>query len=127
MFRRTTGTDPRAGRTDRPGDVSGRSSAAILAGMHLGFLGFGLIAGSVARARARQRRDGRLDDGRLVAHRGRAGERAGRGDHRSGAPTPESALDGADVVVLGAPATACLELIDRLAGPWRDRLPGRPW
>ena len=92
--------------------------------MHLGFLGFGLIAGSVARA---VRANAATADWTMAAWSptgsGPASALA-EGIIDRAAPTPESALDGADVVVLGAPATACLELIDRLAGPWRDRLPG---
>ena len=90
--------------------------------MHLAFLGFGLIGGFDRARRAGQPGDGRLDDGRLVADRRRAAPaRRPRGSSTRAATTPESALDGADLVVLAAPATACLELIDGLAGPWRDR------
>jgi len=39
------------------------------------------------------------------------------------ASSPAAALAGADVIVLGAPATDCLTLIDRLAGPWRSAWP----
>jgi prephenate dehydrogenase len=38
------------------------------------------------------------------------------------ADATEDAIAGADLVVLAAPATVCLALIDRLAGPWRARL-----
>jgi prephenate dehydrogenase len=92
--------------------------------MHLGFLGFGLIAGSVARA---VRANAATADWTMAAWSptgsGPASALA-EGIIDRASPIPVSALDGADVVVLGAPATACLELIDRLAGPWRDRLPG---
>ena len=37
--------------------------------------------------------------------------------------SPNTVILGADIVVLGAPATECLALIDRLAGPWRSALP----
>ena len=39
-------------------------------------------------------------------------------------PRPSLSSTAAEVVILAAPATACLELMDRLAGPWRGRLPG---
>ena len=121
------GPSHRAGRTDRTDDVSGRSSAAILAGMHLGFFGFGLIAGSVARA---VRANAATADWTMAAWSptgtGPASALA-EGIIDRAAHAPESTLDGAEIVVLGAPATACLEFIHRLAGPWRDRLPGTPW
>ena len=125
MFRRATGTEPQGwqGLTD-PTTCPGRSSAAILAGMHLGFLGFGLIAGSVARA---VRANAAAADWTMAAWSptgtGPASALA-EGIIDRAAHAPESTLDGAEIVVLGAPATACLELIDRLAGPWRDRLTG---
>ena len=91
--------------------------------MHLGFLGFGLIAGSVARA---VRANAATADWTMAAWSpsgsGPASALA-EGIIDRAAHEPESVLDGAEVVVLGAPATACLELIDRLAGPWRVHLP----
>jgi prephenate dehydrogenase len=36
--------------------------------------------------------------------------------------TPEAAAAEADLVILAAPATACLPLIDQLVGPWRNLL-----
>ena len=38
------------------------------------------------------------------------------------AATPEAAATEADLVILAAPATACLTLIDQLVGPWRNLL-----
>jgi prephenate dehydrogenase len=38
------------------------------------------------------------------------------------ATSPDAALDGADLVVLAAPPSDCLELLDRLAGPLRAAL-----
>ncbi len=90
--------------------------------MHLGFLGFGLIAGSVARA---VRANPATVDWTMAAWsptgKGPASALA-EGIIDTAAAAPESALVGTDVVVLAAPATACLELIDRLAGPWREHL-----
>jgi len=91
--------------------------------MHVAFLGFGLIAGSIARAvRANPVTiDWTLaawspsgDGPRHALHAGivdRAPEEA------------EAVLEGADLVVLAAPATDCLELVERLAGPWRPSVP----
>jgi Prephenate dehydrogenase len=92
--------------------------------MHVAFLGFGLIAGSIARA---VRSNPLTSDWPIVAW-----SPSGDGPRRAAADRvvdmaagePEAALTGADVVVLAAPATACLTLIDRLAGPWRTLLPG---
>lgn len=92
--------------------------------MHVAFLGFGLIAGSIARA---VRLNPLTSDWPIVAW-----SPSGDGPRRAAADRvvdmaagePEAALTGADVVVLAAPATACLTLIDRLAGPWRTLLPG---
>jgi prephenate dehydrogenase len=91
--------------------------------MHLGFLGFGLIAGSVARA---VRANAATADWTMAAWSPSGSgpmSAVAEGIIDRAAATPESALDGTEVVVLAAPATACLELIDRLAGPWRDHLP----
>jgi prephenate dehydrogenase len=90
--------------------------------MHLAFLGFGLIAGSIARA---IRSDAATRDWPLAAW-----SPSGDGPRRAladgvvdiAADTPEAALDGAELVVLAAPVTPCLELIDRLAGPLRSSL-----
>jgi len=91
--------------------------------MHLAFLGFGLIAGSIARA---VRSNPLTSDWAIVAWSpsGEGPQQArsdGVVDVAAGAP--QAALAGADMVVLAAPATACLTLIDRLAGPWRTLLP----
>ena len=90
--------------------------------MHLAFLGFGLIAGSIARA---VRSNPQTSDWRIVAW-----SPSGDGPRRAmadgvvdvAAGEPEAVLTVADVVVLAAPATACLKLIDQLGGPWRTLL-----
>jgi prephenate dehydrogenase len=90
--------------------------------MHVAFLGFGLIGGSVARA-VRAGRDGSA--WRLVAW-----SPSGDGPRQAvldgvldaAADRPAAALDGADLVVLAGPVTACLALLDDLAGPLRDAL-----
>ena len=90
--------------------------------MRIAFLGFGLIAGSIARA---VRSNPLTSDWAIVAW-----SPSGDGPRQAladgvvdvAAAAPEAALSGADVVVLAAPATACLTLIDRLGGPWRTLL-----
>lgn len=91
--------------------------------MHVGFIGFGLIAGSIARA---VRANPAASTWTMAAW-----SPTGDGPHRAvsegvvdvAATRPDDVLDDADLVVLAAPATACLTLIDELAGPWRSRLP----
>ena len=90
--------------------------------MRIAFLGFGLIAGSIAHA---VRSNPLTSDWAIVAW-----SPSGDGPRQAladgvvdvAAAAPEAALSGADVVVLAAPATACLTLIDRLGGPWRTLL-----
>ncbi len=91
--------------------------------MHVAFLGFGLIAGSIARA---IRANPATVDWTVVAWSPsgdgpRQAVEDGIADHLVG--DPQAALAGADLVVLGAPATGCLTLIDRLGGSWRNSLP----
>jgi prephenate dehydrogenase len=91
--------------------------------MHIAFLGFGLIAGSIARA-VRAGHDAR--DWTLAAWSpsGDGPRQAVRdGVLDAAAPNVEDALAGADLVVLAAPVTASLALLDGLAGPWRAALP----
>ncbi len=86
--------------------------------MRIAFLGFGLIAGSVARALRASPAAG----GWPLA----AWSPSGSGPARAvaegvidlAAADVPAALDGADLVVLAGPATACLDLLDGLAGPW---------
>jgi prephenate dehydrogenase len=91
--------------------------------MHIAFLGFGLIAGSVARAvRTTRALDGWTMAGWSPSGAGPEQARAD-GVLNVVATSPNTVILGADIVVLGAPATDCLALIDRLAGPWRSALP----
>ena len=89
--------------------------------MHVALIGLGLIGGSVSLAL-------RETGGWTMAAWSPSG--AGpAGALRMGVidaapPTLELALADADLVVLAAPPTACLELLDRLAGPSRAALPG---
>jgi prephenate dehydrogenase len=92
--------------------------------MRLGFIGFGLIAGSIARA---VRSNPATSDWTMTAW-SPSGEgtrqAADDGILDAAATGPESVITDADLVVLAAPVTACLTYIDRLAGPWRDHLTG---
>jgi prephenate dehydrogenase len=84
--------------------------------MRVAFLGLGLIGGSIARA-LQAAPDG---DWTTTAWTPRgAGPRAAlaAGAIDEAAGTLEGAVDGADLVVLAAPPTECLALLDELAGP----------
>src|SRR6185437_4383867 len=91
--------------------------------MRLAFLGFGLIGGSIARA---VRLDPAATDWTMAAW-----SPSGDGPRQAAADgvidrasaSPEGALADADLVILAAPATVCLSLIDALAGPWGAALP----
>jgi prephenate dehydrogenase len=90
--------------------------------MRVAFLGFGLIGGSVARA-LRAADGGSWD---LVAW-----SPSGDGPRRAVADgvldaavdRPVDALADADIIVLAGPATACLSLLDDLAGPLAGAVP----
>jgi prephenate dehydrogenase len=89
--------------------------------VRVAFLGFGLIAGSIARALRSADQHG-WD---LVAW-----SPTGRGAARAledgildrVAPSGPESLEGAELVVLAAPASDCLDLLDALAGPWSASL-----
>lgn len=88
--------------------------------MRVALLGLGLIGSSIARAL------GRAGGAWSVAAWSPTGD-GPRQALRDGvvaeaATSPEAALAGAELVVLAAPPLACLELIDRLAGPWQAAL-----
>jgi prephenate dehydrogenase len=86
--------------------------------VRIAFLGFGLIAGSLARAlRASPAASGWSLAAWSPSGAGPAAAVSDGVIDRAAADAP-TALDGADMVVLGGPATACLDLLDRLAGPW---------
>ncbi len=90
--------------------------------MRIAFLGFGLINGSLARAlRASPAAAGWTQAAWSPSGRGPARAVADGVIDRAAADVP-TALEGADLVVLGGPATACLELLDGLAGPWAGAL-----
>ena len=88
--------------------------------MHLAFIGFGLIGGSIARA---VRANAGSADWTMAAWSpsGEGPRQAlAEGIVDTAAAAPEAVLGGADLVVLAAPVSACLALLDRLAGPWHS-------
>ncbi len=92
--------------------------------MRIAFLGFGLIAGSVARA-VRAAADGRWSAAQLVAWSPSGagpGSAAADGVLDAAAPDTATAVAGADLVILGAPPLEILALIDELSGPLRGSL-----
>jgi prephenate dehydrogenase len=88
--------------------------------MRLTFLGFGLIGGSIARAIRAGPGDWTITAWTPTGVGPTAGVVAGIVDRA--APTPEDALVGADLVVLAAPASDCLAMLDELAGGWSSSL-----
>ena len=90
--------------------------------MHVAFLGFGLIGGSVARA-IRAGSTSRAWTLRAWSPSGEGPALAlTEGVLDAAATTPEAAIAGADLVVLAGPPTACLDALESLAGPWHDAL-----
>ncbi len=90
--------------------------------MHIGFLGFGLIGGSIARA---VRADPEHASWTMTAWSptGDGPRRAvADGTLSAWAEAPMAAIAQADLVVLAGPPTACLGSLDGLAGPWRGSL-----
>jgi prephenate dehydrogenase len=86
--------------------------------MQIAFLGFGLIAGAIAQSVR--------TDPRSLGWRMTAWSPSGDGPRRAAsdgaidvvaASAPE-AIAGADLIILAAPATVCLSLIDAIAGEW---------
>jgi len=90
--------------------------------MHVGFIGFGLIAGSIAHAI----RVNPATASWTIAAWSPSGEGPARARTDRvitvAAKEPEAVLTDADLVILAAPATACLTLIDKLVGEWRHLL-----
>ena len=87
--------------------------------MHVTFLGLGLIGGSVALA---LRDSGGWTAAAWSPTGAGPAQALASGIIDSAPATLEGALAGADLVVLAAPPTACLALLDRLAGPARHAL-----
>lgn len=91
--------------------------------MQIGFIGFGLIGGSIARA-VRANEASSAWTMRAWTPSGAGPERAvAEGVIDAAAGSAEDALADADLVVLAGPATVCLSALDDLAGRWRAALP----
>ena len=85
-------------------------------------LGFGLIGGSIARA-LREAPDRSAWSVVAWSPSGQGTTQAAAdGTVVAAAASPEAALDRAELVVLAAPPTATIDLVDRLAGPLRSAL-----
>jgi prephenate dehydrogenase len=91
--------------------------------MHVGFIGFGLIGGSIARAL----RAGERSSAWPTTAWSPSGEGARRavddGVIDRAAGSPQAALVDADLVVLAGPATACLAALEQFDGQWREAMP----
>lgn len=88
--------------------------------MHVGFVGFGLIGGSIARAvRVTPAQPAWTISAWSPSGRGPT-QAVADGTIDRAATTPEQAIAGADLVVLAGPPTACLAAIDDLVGRWRQ-------
>ena len=90
-------------------------------GMRLAILGLGLIGGSVARALHARTPGAWTVSAWSATGRGPAAALAA-GVVDVAAASPAEAIADADIVLLAAPALACLRLIDELAGPLRASL-----
>jgi prephenate dehydrogenase len=92
--------------------------------MHVGFVGFGLIGGSIARAiRAADQKPAWTMVGWSPSGAG-PNQAVAEGILDAAAQTMRAALADADVVVLAGPPTACLAALDDLDGALRAALPG---
>ena len=90
--------------------------------MRVAMLGLGLIGGSIARS---LRAAPNSASWSVIAwsERGAGPAAAARaGVIADAAVKPEAAIDGADLVVLAAPAPACLAMLTSIAGPWKAAL-----
>jgi len=90
--------------------------------MRVAMLGFGLIGGSIAKCLAAA---GPAWSVAAWTPSGRGPRTALADGVIADAPAqPAAAIDGADLVILAAPPTTCIALLDDLAGPWRAALVG---
>jgi prephenate dehydrogenase len=89
--------------------------------VHLAFIGFGLIGGSIARAVRASTTSPWTIAAWSPSGEGSAQALADGAIDRA-ATTPTDALADADLVVLAAPPSACLAALDDLAGSWRAAL-----
>ncbi len=91
--------------------------------MHIGFIGFGLIGGSIARAVRASETSSAWTMGAWSPSGAGPDQAVREGVIDRAAGSPEGALADADLIVLAGPATDCLDALGDLAGPWRTILP----
>jgi prephenate dehydrogenase len=89
--------------------------------MRVAFLGFGLIGGSIARA-LHERTPGTWEIAAWSPSGLGPQQAVDAGEIAEAASNPQAAVDGADLIVLAAPPLDCLDFLDAIAGPLRDRL-----
>jgi prephenate dehydrogenase len=90
--------------------------------VRIAFVGFGLIAGSIARSiRANKDAASWTLTGWSPTGEG-AGRAAREGVLDRAAATPTDAIAESDLIVLAGPPTACLDAMNALAGPWSAAL-----
>jgi prephenate dehydrogenase len=90
--------------------------------MRVAILGFGLIGGSIARALAQAPDRPAWSVAAWSPTREGPGRAAAEGVIETAAEGPAAAIDGAQLVVLAAPPTATIELVDRLGTGLRAAL-----
>ena len=87
--------------------------------MHLGFIGLGLIGGSIARAVRANPETASWTMSAWSPSGAGPRQAATDGAIDRAAQSAADALVDADLVLLAGPPTACLAALDDLAGPWR--------
>lgn len=107
----------------RDGPPTAAVAAAILDGMHVAFIGFGLIGGSIARAVRAAREAAPWTMSAWSPSGDGPREAAADGVIDRASPTATDALVDADLVVLAGPPTVCLAALDDLVGRWHASLP----
>lgn len=91
--------------------------------MHIGFIGFGLIGGSIARAVRANEATSTWTMRAWSPSREGPDRAVAEGMIDAAARSPEGVLADADLVVLAGPATACLAALGELSGRWSATLP----
>ncbi|HEX7496644.1 MAG TPA: prephenate dehydrogenase/arogenate dehydrogenase family protein, partial [Candidatus Limnocylindrales bacterium] len=90
--------------------------------MRLSILGFGLIGGSIARALHERSEPGQWHVTAWSRSRAPVEQAVTDGAVAVAAATVDEAVRDAEIVVLAAPPSICLDLIDMLAGPLRNSM-----
>jgi prephenate dehydrogenase len=90
--------------------------------VRVSIVGFGLIGGSIARALRERTEPGAWHVTAWSRNAAPVERGVADGAVDVAAPTLESALVGAEIVILAAPPLTCLDLVDRIGGPLRGLL-----